>query len=100
MIDLASSVSRLGHHITLNREARADVKWWIDFPPSWNGVEMFQEDLAIASELSLFTDASNTGMGGVFQNKWFSAQWPPHMAGDNCSTNFQEFFAIFTALTM
>ena len=59
---------------------------------------MFQEDIAIASELSLFTDASNTGMGGVFQNKWFSAQWPHYMAGNNCSTNFQEIFAIFTTI--
>ena len=100
LIDLAYSVSRLGHHISLNRNARADIQWWIDFLPSWNGIELIQHDLRTSSDLSLFTDASDIGMGGVFDDKWFSTTWPLHFSGDNCSTNFQELFAIFTAITI
>ena len=61
---------------------------------------MFQEDTVVSSDISLFTDASNIGMGGVFEDEWFSVEWPSHIAGDQCSTNFQEMFAILTAVTI
>ena len=47
-----------------------------------------------------FTDASDVGMGGVLGNNWFSVGWPRGFSADCCSTNFQEIFAIFTAVTI
>ena len=38
LIDLSTSVSSLNHHITLISEGRADIAWWLEFLPSWNGV--------------------------------------------------------------
>ena len=99
LIDLSTVVSHLHHHISLNKDARADIAWWIKFLPTWNGVEMFQEDIITSVDLFLFTDASDIGMGGLFRDEWFSIKWPRHLSSDYCSTNFQEIFAILTAVT-
>ena len=44
----------------------------------------------------LFTDASNLGMGGVFDKMWFSCSWPDHFL--EFDINFKEIFAIFAAI--
>ena len=100
LIDLSTVVSRLGHHISLNKQARADICWWREFLPNWNGVELFQDDVTSSFDLSLFTDASDIGMGGVLGDDWFSAKWPTKFSSSCCSTNFQEIFAIYTAVTI
>ena len=66
LIDLSTSVTNLNHHISLSSEARADIHWWIDFFPSWNGVEFIQQDLVTSHSLRLFTDASLLGFGAVY----------------------------------
>ena len=66
LIDLSTSVTNLNHHISLSPEARADIHWWIDFLPSWNGVEFIQQDLVTSHSLRLFTDASLLGFGAVY----------------------------------
>ena len=40
LIDVSTSVFCMHHHITLNREAHADILWWWQFLPTWNGVAM------------------------------------------------------------
>ena len=32
---------RLHHHIHLNSEARADIRWWNSILPSWDGISIF-----------------------------------------------------------
>ena len=100
LIDLSTVVSSLGHHISLNQSARADISWWMEFLPIWNGVELFQDDLITSFDLSLYTDASDIGMGGVLGRGWFSVKWPNRFSSKFRSTNFQELFAIFTAVTI
>ena len=41
LIELSTTVRKLQHHIHLNPEARADLRWWNSFLPSWNGILMF-----------------------------------------------------------
>lgn len=96
LIDLAASVHKLSHHISLNLEARHDIQWWLDFLPSWNGISFFQEKIISSDTLQLFTDASNLGMGGVFNNRWFSRKWPASFSVFDI--NFKEIFAIFAAI--
>ena len=45
LIDLSTTVQRLHHHITLNNEAKADIKWWIDFIPTWSTCSMIPHPL-------------------------------------------------------
>ena len=69
LIDLSTTARKLHHHVTLNAEARADIKWWEDFLPSWNGVAMFLDpEWTAADSLQLYTDASRSlGFGAYFK---------------------------------
>jgi hypothetical protein len=98
LIDLSTSVSKLHHHISLNLEAKSDIKWWLQFLPAWNGIAIFQEDVTTADSLHLFTDASDIGLGGVFKNKWFACPWPASFS--KFHINFKEVFAIHVAISI
>ena len=67
-IYLSTTARHLHHYITLNAQARADIKWWRQFLPTWNGNTMFLETRwTEASDLQLYTDASGTkGYGAYF----------------------------------
>ena len=92
LIDLSMTVTSINHHITLNSEARADITWWLDFLPSWNGREFFQSEPITSYAIKLFTDASLLGFGAVFDTRWFSVPWPNHFS--HFHINFLELFAI------
>ena len=96
LIDLSCSISSLNHRISLNAESRADICWWIDFLPSWNGVSFMHTEPVTSASLSLFTDASGVGFGALYGCKWFSAEWPPTLRGFHI--NVQELFAIVAAV--
>ena len=104
LIDLSTSVPRLHHHITLNKEAMADIKWWADFVPSWHGVEIIQAPPISSVDISLATDASALGIGAVFGDHWFSfplssfstLQFIPD--GNSFDINFWELFALVTTV--
>ena len=96
LITLSTTVHQLQHHITLNRQAQADIQWWIDFLPSWNRSSLIPESFTIlSSDLQLFTDASNIGFGAFYNRSWIQAAWPdsylPH------SIDYKELFAILAA---
>ena len=96
LIDLSTSVDRLHHHISLNSSGRADIRWWLEFLPSWNGKCFIQSDLISSPSISLFTDASGLGLGSVYGKEWFSAPWP---SAYSCfHINVLELFAIVAAV--
>lgn len=97
LIDLSTTVSRLGHHIHLNKEAKADLTWWHEFLIPWNGVAIIHESLCVATELELATDAClNIGCGGTFGNHWFHDTWP--QAFKDLLIAPKELFAILAAV--
>ena len=95
LIALSTKVSSLNHRIMLNAEARADIKWWVDFLPSWNGVSLFQSEVVTSTALKLFTDALNIGLGSLYGDEWFSVEWPD--AWLDFHINVKELFAIVAA---
>ena len=79
LIDAASTVSPLDHHVHLSAAARADLCWWNAFLPYWNGASMMPPELSVFSILS---DASGSwGCGAVFKHWWFQLAWPPAWRG-------------------
>lgn len=96
LIDLSTTAKHLRHHIYLNAEARADIKWWCNFLPCWNGISIIQDKFIDADQIQLFTDASNLGFGGVFRNKWFSCKWPESLLHHHI--NVKEMFAVVAAV--
>ena len=96
LINLSTSVTCLDHHITLNADSRADIDWWCQFLPSWNGVCFIQSELVTSAAMSLYTDASGLGCGGYYGPLWFSLAWPDEYHA-NLYVGVQELFAIVVA---
>ena len=77
LINLTISISRPGHHIRLNAEARADLAAWHYFISSFNGVTMIINSNWISSDaIKLYTDAASTqGFAAVFGSRWFNGRF-------------------------
>ena len=43
LIDLSTSARLPHHHVTMNRESRLDITWWLQFLPTWNGRDIIPE---------------------------------------------------------
>ena len=87
--------------ITLNRQARADIQWWLQFLPAWNGKAMFLDTTWVsAPDLQFYTDASGSkGYGAYFAGAWLRGDWQPHQRLPQRSIQWQETFAILAATT-
>eukprot|EP00731_Ephydatia_muelleri_P033689 Em0035g26a len=99
LIQLSTTVRKLHHHIHLNPEARADLRWWNSFLPSWNGISMFIAlEWKDADSFQLYTDASGSlGFGAYLDGAWFRGDWQPHQQLLKRSIQWQELFAIVAA---
>ena len=101
LINLSTTVSQLHHHITLNSQARADIQWWLQFLPEWNGKAMFLDTTWVsAPDLQFYTDASGgKGYGAYFAGAWLRGDWQPHQQLPRRSIQWQEMFTILAAAT-
>ena len=62
--------------IHLSQEANADIAWWQDFLPLWNGKALIRNPYWSRSpDMELYTDASGLGFGGYFAGQWFHGCW-------------------------
>ena len=86
--------------ITLNRQARADIQWWLQFLPAWNGKAMFLDTTwVLAQNLQFYTDASGSkGYGAYFAGTWLHGDWQPHQRLPQRSIQ-RQMFAILAAAT-
>ena len=76
LIDLSCSVTRLHYHIRITNDARLDLQWWLNFLPEWSGTSLILDsEWTISSVMHLFTDASGSGWGAFWTNKWLQAEW-------------------------
>ena len=55
---------------------RADLLWWHSFAADWNGTSLLLEtEWTESPSIELFTDACETGYGGVFGHQWIAGTW-------------------------
>lgn len=80
LIGLAKSAKALHHHVRLSQAARADVDWWRKCIDSHNGVTTMVVDWFSGVIHHVYTDASNHGMGAVFNDQWFALSYTGAMA--------------------
>ena len=99
LIDLASTVSSLNHRINLNSEAKADINWWLEFLPEWNGTAIIHPTPVTSIQLKLFTDACDAGFGCVYGSHWAYASWGWEWRPTKiCHINVRELFATWAAI--
>ena len=96
LIDLSTVVSSNNFFVTINAEARLDLKWWQDFLPEWNGVKIIQEHPVSSNVLRFWTDASDRGFGCLFRDSWVMSEWEAEWGAQHI--NIRELFAIWVAV--
>ena len=77
MINLASTVSELTHHIRLRSGFKSDLMWWASFLKEWNGSSMMSSLGRHTPSITLTLDASGAGGCGAFTStgQWFRCEW-------------------------
>ena len=97
LIDLSTTVPNPNDYIRITEDAKADIQWWLDFLPAWNGVAFFLEPTwSAAADMDLYTDASRAiGYGAFFAGRWLQHRWQRHQS--QRSIAWMELFAIVAA---
>jgi hypothetical protein len=77
----------------LGSESKADLRVWLTFLASFNGVYFFRnENWENSVKLKLFTDAAGSiGFGAIFGDAWCYGRWPEKWLHRNIAT--LEFFS-------
>ena len=56
-----------------------DIRWWRSFINQWNGTSIIREDQwTDAATIELYTDACESGYGGMFGREWIEGRWDEH----------------------
>ena len=67
---LAKKLKSMNSRVRINGEVRKDLRWWLKCLGSHNGVTWFPKEIDFSIAKMVFTDACNTGLGGVVDDKW------------------------------
>ena len=94
MIDLLRLPRRHHHQLRLNKQFRADLRWWLTFASHWNGRALFP--LTRPARFEVTSDASgHWGCGAWFQSSWFQFKWPEESLHHHIT--FKELMAVLLA---
>lgn len=76
--------------------ARSDLCWWTTFCSAWNGTLLITPPSRV---VHVYTDASGTkGLGGIFEDQWFSSRVPRRFRGSRRDIQFKEIYAVLHAV--
>ena len=97
LIDTTIGVKKPFHYVTVNVEARADIRMWYLFFKYHNGKTLFLSTTKHSSlSLNLFTDASKMACAATFGKKWFVIEFPDDWKTKNIA--FLEFYPIIVPI--
>ena len=101
IIALSTTVKQLHYYIKLNAEFRSDLAMWSKFLSDWNGVSFFlDDDITLAADINLYTDATDKSFGGIFNNAWFQGYFPEDLFREQTSMALFELYPIVMACQM
>jgi len=78
LIELLAGFRKPYHHIQINKELKADLRWWTTFMTSWNGTAIITPTEQGRHEHHIWTDASGSFGGGAVapsQGEWLQWKW-------------------------
>jgi hypothetical protein len=94
LFDFSSKFSSPFTRRHIPSSARADLRWWLAFSSTWNGVRLLSPS---RPSVVVHTDASGRkGLGGIHANQWFASRAPRHYR--NHDIQFKELYAIVQAV--
>lgn len=77
LLTLANSVQELHHHVKFNADCRQELRMWMEYLESWNGISLFQDPSpTLARSLKICLDSSSAVCVGVFDRNWFQFSLP------------------------
>lgn len=106
LIDSVCGLTKPHHHIRLNRGIREDLRMWLNFFGTFNGISVFHDRFwTSSSDFQLYTDSAaglNLGFGAYFAGKWICAQWPDSWFSSGNADNIAvlELFPILVAVVI
>ena len=78
LVELANTAAAPLHWLRITAEARADMRWWAAFLPSWNGTAPLMDPRgADGGQPAFHTDSARSGMGAWSGSRWWAVSWPP-----------------------
>jgi len=87
LIDLTKGVVSKHHHIRLNKEARLDLKMWLNFLTSFNGKLIISKNHWVnSSHLRFYSDASGAGYAAISGSSWIQGAFPKSWERVNIAT--------------
>ena len=85
------------YHTKLSREFHRDIKWWLRFLRTYNGVSVIPSTLWSAPDGVFSTDACLTGCGGLTDQHFFHCVFPEEITVKFHSIHHLEAIAILIA---
>ena len=77
LIDRTMGIQKPHYFIRLRSEELEDIKIWIEFLKSYNGITILRKPSTASSKtVNLYTDASAAGFGGTFGTHWIQESYP------------------------
>ena len=78
LIDKVGTVDKPYKHIKLTTEMKQDLKVWLQFLESYNGVTYFRAlSILPYDHYNMGADASKLGFGATFKDRWIQEAYPP-----------------------
>lgn len=100
IIDLLKRLKHNHHRVSLDKEFRKDISWWINFIAVYNGVSIICDVLWSAPDCVFATDACLTGCGGVCGRSVFHAPFPDWVLQQFTAIHQLEFLAFLVAIRL
>ncbi|KAM9294469.1 LOW QUALITY PROTEIN: uncharacterized protein PAF06_018649 [Gastrophryne carolinensis] len=101
-LSLATAGVKEAHHfIRLTGGLKEDLRMWVSFLSSFNGLVYWLDPVRENREVGLFTDAAgSTGFGAYFAGRWCAAPWPGRSSSDIRNLALLELFPVVVALAL
>jgi hypothetical protein len=98
-LDLQNRLENKERFVTLSKELKDDISWWLNAITKWSGIYLFEETSWLKPDIQkFFTDASNYGGGATFNNYFIAYIWSDELDPAIIDINIRELMAIIIAV--
>ncbi|XP_078032220.1 uncharacterized protein LOC144467455 [Epinephelus lanceolatus] len=78
LLSKTAAIPSLHDRVILDDACKMEMRMWLHFLSSWNGISFYDDFITQPEDIQLFTDAAPfTGFGGYYGGRWSASAWPP-----------------------